>query len=156
MLKGAKVYKIVDKVGQVYYGSTCDTLQNRLKFHVNAYNSFMFNGKGAWCYSFLVIHNRKFKITIAERCKVKDKQELKARERYYIETFNCINHNIPARSYKEIYQAYNHKPERIQDLKRYYQMNKDRIRARQKEYQEKRKSKENQDKTTDFKSVSVY
>jgi len=84
------------------------------------------------------MHNQKFKIDLVERCKVENKQELKQRERFYIESNTCTNHNIPARTRKETYTAYNQKPERKEELQRYYQLNKDKIKEN---YEKKKKSK---------------
>jgi hypothetical protein len=87
------------------------------------------------------MHTKHFKIQLVERCyHVENKQQLKQRERYYIENYPCINHNIPARTRKESYTAYNQKTERKEHLKNYYQDNKLKIKATQKQ-QEKTKVK---------------
>ncbi len=137
VLKGAKIYRIINSNGLVYYGSTCSTLHNRLKRHIKAYKYWFYNYY-PFCYSFVVMHNQKFKIDLVERCKVENKQELKQRERFYIESNTCTNHNIPARTRKETYTAYNQKPERKEELQRYYQLNKDKIKEN---YEKKKKSK---------------
>ena len=133
-MKGAKIYRIINNKGQIYYGSTCALLKTRLKWHQNAYH-YWFYYNGNFCYSFSVMHNNRFKIQLVERCHhVVTKQELKQRERYYIEHYPCTNKNIPARSRKESYTAFNQKKETKEKMKQYYEQNKGKIKAYQQQY----------------------
>ena len=69
-----------------------------------------------------------------ENCKSKD--ELKQRERYYIETMVCCNKNIPCRTREEWLEA-NHNY-----YKNYYQENKNaKINYQKKHYQENKEEK---------------
>jgi len=137
-LKGAKIYRIINNRGDIYYGSTCKTLKERLRIHKDAYKRWFYR-YGSYCYSFIVMSAKRFKIQLVERCyNVKDKYELKLRERFYIENYPCKNHNVPGRSAKESYTVYNNKEERKNNLKQYYQDNKEHIRKQQKEYREKK------------------
>ena len=142
-MKGAKIYRLINNQGHVYYGSTCTTLKIRLDRHRKAYH-YWFHHNYQFCYSFTVMHSNRFKIQLVERCyNVENKQELKQRERYYIENYPCVNHNIPARSVKESYTAYNQKQDRKEHLKSYYQQNKEKIKEYSKNYY-KSKKKPNQ------------
>ena len=103
-LDNAKIYKIVDNINDnVYIGSTCYSLKTRLSVHKSAYKRFL-NGLGGNTKSFDVLKNNDYKIELIENCNIKTKQELLARERFYIKNNECLNKNIPGRTDKEIQQ----------------------------------------------------
>ena len=120
-LDKAKIYKIIDNTNDnTYIGSTCMTLKQRLSNHKCGYKRFL---KGLYgnTKSFDIIKNNDYKIELIEDCNIKTKDELKARERYYIENNECLNKHIPGRSQKESSKAY-------------YIDNKDKVNIRCKEY----------------------
>ena len=126
-LDKGKIYKIVDNTNQnVYIGSTCKTLKTRLSVHKCHYKMFL---KGLYgnIKSFDIIKNNNYKIELLEDCNIKTKQELLARERYFIKNNNCLNKYIPGRSYK---QYYNDNKDKAKD---YYETNKDKINIKKKE-----------------------
>ena len=97
----AKIYQLVDNTNSnVYIGSTCRTLKERLSQHKCAYGRFL---KGLYdnTRSFEIIKNNDFVIELLENCQVKTKEELLVRERYFVENTKCINKNMPGRSQKE-------------------------------------------------------
>ena len=97
----AKIYRIVSNVCDlVYYGSTCETLSRRLQEHRSAYKSYL-NGKGNNISSYEVIEKGNYQIILVENYPCNSREELKARERFYIENNNCVNKCIPGRTYKE-------------------------------------------------------
>ena len=82
------VYKLTDGVLN-YYGSTETSLQKRLVSHKKKNN---------------VSHSNKLNrdnLTIELLEFVENLQELKTRERYFIENNECVNKNIPARTTEE-------------------------------------------------------
>ena len=109
-MKG-KIYQIYcNKTGKRYIGSTT---QNKLtarlqqhKYHYKKYMEAKENG-GHFrrpCMSFNIIENCDFAISLVEEVDYDDKQELLARERFYIENYdNVENYNIPTRTAKERY-----------------------------------------------------
>ena len=102
-LNEGKIYKIVDNTNDnVYIGSTCKTLKTRLSVHKCHYKMFL---KGLYnnVKSFEIIKNNDYKIELLEKCDIKTKQELLARERFYIENNNCLNKVIPGRTDKQYY-----------------------------------------------------
>ena len=104
-LDNAKIYKIVDNTNDnLYIGSTCNSLKRRLQTHKDDYKRFL---KGLYynTKSFDIIKNDNYKIELLEDCNIKTKQELIARERYYIENNECLNKYIPGRSQKEYRDA---------------------------------------------------
>jgi len=103
-LANAKIYRIVSNVtGENYYGSTCEpTLARRLAKHRGYYNDFK-KGKNAYISSFKILETNNYDIVLVEQlenCKSKD--ELHARERYYIENNKCVNMSIPNRGKTDI------------------------------------------------------
>jgi len=120
-----KVYKIVcDTTGLVYVGSTCCSyVAQRLAKHASDYKCYLTNNK-KYTTSFKVLENNNYKIVLLEKYPCNFKDELTARERYYIETIDCVNKLIPGRTKKE-----------------YYIDNKDKIKSRNKVYRDNNKEK---------------
>ena len=87
--ENGKIYKIIDNTNNdIYIGSTTNKyLCNRLAQHKhNAYND-----KRANLASKQIILNGDYKIILIENYSCKTKDELRAREQYYIDKFDCIN-----------------------------------------------------------------
>ena len=152
-----KIYKITGG-GMTYYGSTTQPLNKRLAVHRNLN-----------CSSKIIIETGKYDICLVEEFKCENKEQLHARERFYIENNECINKRIPSRTKKEYYEDnkeqikeikkkyYEDKKEQIKDqrkeyyednkkirkeqMKEYYEKNKEKLKEKQKEYYEKNKLK---------------
>ena len=145
-----KIYKLIDNTnGDVYIGSTCLSLKERLKGHVDKYNeNRKKNGKGNSSYD--IIKNNDYKIELLENFPCKLKQELLIKEREYIENTKCINILRPIITYQEmldndkkwkknnkdkvkIYgqtKYEKHKDKILESRKIYYEANKDKIKER--------------------------
>jgi hypothetical protein len=163
----AKIYKIVDNTnGNIYIGSTCEpTLARRLATHKGSFKQYL-NGTYHYIKSFEILKNENYDIFLLEKCKcITSKDELHARERYYIENNECLNKVIPTRTLKEWrennkdalrqYQKQyyadnnehykqwreNNKDATREYSKQYYEENKAKIREYQKQYYEKNKLK---------------
>lgn len=137
--QNAKVYKIVDNTnGNIYVGSTCEsTLARRLAGHVKNYNLYL-KGKCNYVTSYEIIKNNDYEIVLLENCPCESKDQLKARERYYIESLDCVNKVIIGRTQKE-YQRDNQ--EKIKKHKKeYYQQNKEIINEAQQQYYKSNKN----------------
>lgn len=123
----AKIYQIVcNETGRVYIGSTCEpSLSRRLSQHVRDYENHL-RGNKHYVTSFLIIKNMNYAIGLIENCKeVTNRDELRARERYYIQNCVCVNKNIPGRTRK---QHYDENKESIKEYKsQYYLDNKERL-----------------------------
>ena len=124
-----KIYKIVDNTNaNIYIGSTCEpTLARRLSKHVGDYKCWK-NGKKNNKSSFKIIENGDYDIVLIENFPCDKKDELHKRERYWIETLDCINLNIPFREPKE--------SDKIK-----YEKFKDKIKARAKKWAEDNKER---------------
>jgi len=104
-LDNGKIYKIVDNTNDnIYIGSTCDSLKNRLSKHKASYKIFL-KGLINNIKSFDIMKNNNYKIELLENCDIKTKQELLQRERYYIENNECLNKIVPGRNKKEYYDV---------------------------------------------------
>ena len=102
-LDNGKIYKITDNSNDnVYIGSTCKTLNERLLQHKYDYKRFL-KGLFPSVKSFDIIKNDDYNIELLENCDIKTKQELIARERFFIENNDSLNKYIPGRSHKEYY-----------------------------------------------------
>lgn len=123
-----KIYKIIcDKSDLIYIGSTCQTLANRLSQHKNK-NNFK-------CSSKELFKLGNCSIILLEKFPCKDKEELTAREQYYLDQFKdkCINnrdaHCSIGISYKNNKKAYfkQYYITKQHEYKDYYENNKDKI-----------------------------
>lgn len=121
-----KIYKIITNcdANLVYYGSTCSALSQRLAEHRRNYSHYM-NDKYHYVTSFELIKQVHYDIILVETVVSSTKEELHARERYYIENNECVNKYIPGRTKKEHYEA--NKDDIAMYKKDYHEANKDAI-----------------------------
>ena len=149
-LDQGKIYKIIDNTNDnIYIGSTCRALKQRLSEHKRSYRQFL-KGLCRNVRSFEILENNDYKIELLEDCKVKTKDELESRERFYIENNECTNKNIPGRTKKEYRDANKDKirenRKECRDankdkIREYRDANKDKIREYKKEYRYANKDK---------------
>lgn len=160
-----KVYKITsDQTDQVYVGSTCGPLSQRMAVHRSNIRAHA-AGKTNYTTSFAIVQYDDAVITLIEDCPCENKEQLHRRERFHIEaTPNCVNRYIPGRTDAERRQAnwaeiavkkaewYDDNREQIAAKKAehyqvnreellakaadYYQVNRDQIAAKQLEYRQ--------------------
>ena len=122
-----KIYQIVcNETGEVYYGKTIQTLNKRLSKH-----------KELGCSSRKIIERNNYYIN--QIVSTFDEKESIKLERYYIETFECVNKCIPGRnrqeSQKECRKKYreSHKNEKKEINRKYRESHKEEIKESQKE-----------------------
>ena len=132
-----KVYKIESHLGdKIYYGSTTKKyLSQRMDKHRNEYKRWL-EGKTNLIMSYKMFEQygiENCKIILIENCSCESKDELTAREAYYIRNFDCVNKVVPGRTDKE-YQVAN-KDRR----KEYLHQNKEKIQAQTRNYRETNK-----------------
>ncbi len=107
-MKG-KIYKITN--GELdYYGSTTKKLNERLSGHkYNIKNSPNISVNK-------VMSNGNYTIELIEELECENINELRQREKYYIENFDCVNKTIPAQTRKEVNKRYrNNNKDKIKD-----------------------------------------
>ena len=96
-MKG-KVYVIYsESSGLAYYGSTIQTLEERLKEHESARRCFD-NGTARYVYSFKVLDCGDAKIELVKEIEYDFDYELTNLEALYIRNYPCVNHTIPNRT----------------------------------------------------------
>ena len=120
----SKIYKIIcSETQQIYIGSTTQPLSKRLSQHK----------KGSTTAKNFI----EPKIYLVETVCCDTKEELHARERYYIENIECVNLMIPGRTYNEWIEK--NKEIIAEKKKDYHEKNKEKIAQRKKDYYEKNK-----------------
>ena len=130
------IYKIHCNItGETYYGSTVNTLAKRMGTHRNMAKD---NSKKNLA-SRSIINRGDYDYSLVENYKCNNKQELHARERYWIENNECVNIVVPGRTPKECYEA--NKDKILKQQKVFYEANKDKILKQQKVYIEANKDK---------------
>ena len=115
-----KIYKIVCNIsGEVYIGSTKNTLENRLGKHIC----------DTHCMSKQIIERGDYEIILIKNYPCNSRYELEEEEAKYIRNNNCINRCIPHRTSTQ-----------------YYQDNKNKLLEKQNKYREDNKAKINKQK----------
>ena len=122
--QNGKIYKIIDNTNNnIYVGSTTQTLSNRLKGHIGHYKNYLV-GKARKCMSYDILKNNDYKIISIEEYPCENREQLRIREQYWIDTLKCINSQRAYQS-KENRKEYM-KKNRLDNLE--YRINKDRDR----------------------------
>ncbi len=94
----SKIYKIVShQTDKIYIGSTTSRLSKRLTEHKSDYKRYL-NGKHHYVTSYEVVKYDDCDIILLESVECNSKDELRARERYWIECSDCVNKCIPNRT----------------------------------------------------------
>ena len=119
----SKVYKIVsNSTDLVYVGSTTQPLYNRIAGHRRQYKKYQ-NGADNYVTSYEMLKYGDCEIVLLEDCPCDRKEQLYARERYFIETLACVNKVIPGRKQAEYREA--NKEKIIERGKQYREANKE-------------------------------
>jgi len=124
----AKIYRIISpSKNLVYYGSTVQTLSQRLTDHLKKkkYN------KGGQYTSYLVLDCEDYKIELVEEYPCNNKEQLFKKEGEYIKANDCVNKYIAGRTDKE-----------WRDDNREYLLNYDRERAKKRDKQKEKERKD--------------
>ena len=121
--QNGRIYQLTCNItGQKYIGSTTQKLCRRLTGHVTDYKRgrIMSSGK--------IIANGNYSIILIEEVDCDNKEQLLKRERFYIESIECINKQIPTRTDAEYYLD---NKDKIQE---YRTANRDQIKQRKHNY----------------------
>jgi hypothetical protein len=130
-----KIYKIIDNTnGDIYIGSTCNTLRHRLNKHICHIAEFYTNKKKYYCRAACIIMNGDYNIELIKHYPCNNKRELELEETKYIKNTDCINSSGNGLSSKE-YRELNR--DKIKEKKRIYHIkNNDRILNQKREYRQ--------------------
>ncbi len=115
----AKIYKIIcNTTGEQYFGSTTQTLSQRLTDHKCGIR------RKKKCRSSQIIERNNFSILLVESCPCENREQLMARERFHIENNDCVNKIVPARTNEE----------RLEYCRKYYIKNREKMLSKSIEY----------------------
>ena len=103
-----KIYKVVDfGYSKCYYGSTTEKLYNRFSKQKNIYKQFV-AGKRKDRTSVSILFEEfgmeNCKIELVENYPCNGKEELNAREGFYIKNYDCVNKLVAGRTNHERYE----------------------------------------------------
>jgi len=122
--KNGIIYKIVCEItGEVYIGSTKQSLEDRIIFHIREYNNTC---------SKQIIDRNKYYIEHLETYPCNSKQELCRREGEYQLMFECINTKIAGRTHAE--WRIDNKERITKQKSEYYLDNKEKLSQQHREY----------------------
>ena len=125
-MKG-KIYKITSG-DLTYYGSTTSPLSRRLSQH--RYDC----KKKPTLSANTVLSNGDYKIELIEELEFENKKEMREREGYYIQNFNCVNTQTAGLSRKDSQKKYRDSEKGKLKTKEYLEKNKERISELKKNY----------------------
>jgi hypothetical protein len=95
-----KIYKLWSpSKNLVYYGSTTQTLSQRLTDHLTSYENY--EKTNHYYSSFIILECEDYKIELVEEYPCNNKTELERQEGEYIKTNECVNYRIAGRTEKE-------------------------------------------------------
>jgi len=127
----SKIYRIVcNQSGKIYIGSTTTSLSSRLSQHKKLLKSLKSGTSKE------VLENNDFSIVLLEDYPCERKEQLLQRERFYIETMDCVNKNIPNRSKEDWYQ--DNRERLIEKQTIWNNAHKDKLREYQKTFKSKK------------------
>jgi len=134
-----KIYKLWSyETDDIYIGSTTNTLVNRLCEHKSGYKRWK-AGKQHYLSSCQLFERGDVMIELLENFPCECKEELNAREGFYIRQEKCVNKQLMGRTRKEYYE--DNREAIMKRTKEYYEENKEAIGVKTKEYAEKNKEK---------------
>jgi hypothetical protein len=151
-----KIYKLYSpSKNLVYYGSTCETLPQRLAKHKYANKVYNEGNTQHYCSSYLIFECEDYKMELVEEYPSNNKQQLLKKEAEYIKANQCVNPQIPGRTKQEWEQdnkerlaikskeyTKNNPEVNKQAAKKYYENNKEKINERRREYRLKKKQEQ--------------
>jgi len=125
--ENGKIYRIIcNETGKQYIGATTIPLSARLSQHKKLYKNLR------TCLSREVLEGGNYGIYLIEDCPCDRKEQLLSRERYFIETTECVNKKVPLRTKHEWYTDNKERiienqciwnsnnPEKVKEYKRRY------------------------------------
>ena len=133
-----KIYKIVDNTGisPPYVGSTCEArLCRRLQKHKSSYKGWLNkNWKQGHMRSFDVMKNNDYKIVLIEECPCETKEQLLAREQYWIDNLVCVNKNNTYHNSAEYKKKWNLENKEYKRLSYHKHKNRPEVKQRKSEH----------------------
>ena len=123
----SKIYKLWSpSKNLVYYGSTVQTLAQRLTKHKNHYKTYK-NDNQKKITAHLILECEDYKLELVEEYPCNNRDQLCKKEGEYIKNNECVNKYVAGRTEKENYQ--DNKEQRLADIKEYRKNNIEKIKA---------------------------
>ena len=146
MYQHAKIYKIEADGTDPYVGSTAQLLLcSRFAGHKRQHKHKLKTGKGGMTTSHSVLEKPNCRITLIENYPCNSKDELVARERWWINEIDCVNKVRPVITLAE----------REEYMKTYYQQNKETIKQQAQKYYAENKDEINYYRSKGFKELDI-
>jgi len=137
-----KIYKIWSPSNNLtYYGSTVQSLAQRLAKHQYNYKCFVNGDTKSSKKSFLIIKYEDYKIELVENYPCNNVEQLRRREGEYIQSNECVNYQVAGRT-KEEYREETKEAHR-EYTKIYNQEHREKIKERKRVYYQEHKEKWN-------------
>jgi hypothetical protein len=134
------IYKIYDELG-MYIGSTIGPLSYRMDVHIRSALIYSTEKSMGICSSHEIILRDRYRVEVVEFVMVKSKDDLRMKEREWIEKTDCVNKKIPIRSaeesrayHKDYYNIHKNEADFIATCKRYKDKYEEKIKQYQLEY----------------------
>ncbi len=151
-----KIYRIISpSKNLVYYGSTVQTLNQRLAEHIKHckyYNDINYEKTKKYCKSYIVLECEDYKIELIEEYPCNNRQQLYKKESEYQKNNECVNKRIEGRTLKEWHEdnkervaiknkeyQQNHKEQKAKTAKKYNEKNREKIYEYHKQWRLKQK-----------------
>ena len=100
------IYKILcNETGEVYYGSTIRTLSHRKNGHKQDVKKFDEGKRTTRCECYDIIKRGNFTMSLVEEYSFDNKEQLRWRERHYIENNECVNTKRPIATKKDSWET---------------------------------------------------
>ena len=147
-----KIYRLTcNNLDLVYYGSTVDTLERRLKGHISKYNAWLRDNTKDYLSSFKLLEVGDVEIELIIDCPCESKRELEEVEQTFIQNDDCCNKQRAFRTKeqkKEYNKEYNKeydktdkaKERKKEYMKKYYERNSEYLKQSNKEYRMNQKT----------------
>jgi len=133
----SKIYKLWSPTKNlIYYGSTTETLAQRLSKHKAKHKIYNNDNNKPYYTSFLVLDCEDYKIELVEEYPCNNRTQLATKEGEYIRNNECCNRFIAGRGQKEWSKDYYIKnADKISEQrKQYYKENIDKLKEKHKQY----------------------
>lgn len=139
-----KIYKIVcNKTGLQYFGSTTKKrICQRITAHKDNIKSWKEGKRKSKCTSFVIFENDDYYYELVENYPCESRDQLTAREAFWIRNNECVNKVIPHRTSKEYRQ--DNKERLAEKAKEYYEKHKETIDEWCKEWREENKERKSE------------
>jgi len=134
-----KIYKLYSpSKNLVYFGSTTQTLSQRLAKHV-----WCFNNNVHLTNADTILECEDYKIELVEDYPCNNRKQLERREGEFIQNYDCVNRYVAGRTHKEYCEIYDkvNRERLLEYKKQHYQKNKEHAADLQRKYRAMLKEK---------------